>query len=519
MKGTRLTDVVDCRSGAADRWYQPAVAGVVAGWGLLALATVDIRGWWFTELPTVHAGRLTFIDMLYDRAAHGHCPLYFSGSWLLQRIVGESTVWLRLPAVLAGMIALVLLARLARRMIGPFGSLMALLFFAAGPFLLHVSQLARPYSLVLVFGLMSLLVLAEGNGSVKGRRAVIFGVVTLLGLLTSHVYWFVFLAEIVWLVIRRRPRFEMVAGGLIGAIVSSIWVLFTFYFVPERAGELSLLPWIPPLALDSVIALPGRLFFGIEPFALPRVGLGTALLSLIVLVPATIGSIRLIRQDLGSAEGEGSLIVVAGIGSIVVGLVAGLLGWGNLAWVPRYFIISAACMVIVMAAGCLRLRLFPRVVAVSLLLALVTATFFYLHQESGDVARRTAAMINDLGSGDERVVIIGKRNMANMARFYLGKPIIKAEVGDTKRADHSGEFGSGPKIRKKFQGVWILMDETAMINISITGDQVFDAVEFVEMTGHRFPDREEFNLRGHHLIHLWKDPMATTQHGDPSRDD
>lgn len=504
IQGMRLIDVVDCSSGADRRWYRPAIAAVVAGWGLLAVATVDIRGWWFTEVPTIRAGRLTFFDMLVDRAANGHCPLYFSGSWLLQRGVGEHTVWLRLPAVLAGLIALVLLARLAQKTIGPSGSLMATLFFASGPFLLHVSQLARPYSLVLVFGLMSLLILADGKVPASRWRNLGFALVTLLGLLTSHVYWFVLLAEIAWLAIRRKPRFTAVAGGLAGAAVSSLWILFTFYFVPEKGGELQFLTWIPPLALDSVIALPGRLFFGIEPFALHPVGLGTAFLSVLVLVPATVGSIRLIRQELGSGEGEASLIVVAGLGSIIVGLVAGLLGWGNLAWVPRYFIISAACMVIVMAAGCLRLPRFSRVFAFSLILALVGATVSYLYQERGDVARRAVAMMNDHGSGNERVVIIGKRNTANMVKFYLDGPIIRAQVTQRSRAEGFPNLGSGPRIAGRYKGVWMLIDDEAEQSYSETNDQVFDAVTFVESMHARFPQRQDFDLRGHRLIHLWQ---------------
>ncbi len=504
IQGTRLIDVVDCPSGADPRWYRPAIVAVVAGWGLLAVATVDIRGWWFTEVPTIRAGRLTFIDMLYDRAANGHCPLYFSGSWVLQRVVGEETVWLRLPAVLAGLLALVLLARLAHKTIGPSGALMAVLFFASGPFLLHVSQLARPYSLVLVFGLMSLLVLVDGSVPASRWRNVGFGFVTLLGILTSHVYWFVFLAEIAGLVIRRKPRFKAVAGGLAGALMSSPWILFTFYFVPERAGELKLLDWIPPLALDSVITLPGRLFFGIEPFGLPPVGLGTVFLSAIVLVPVTVGSLRLIRQEMESGEGDVSLIVVAGLGSIIVGLVAGLLGWGNLAWVPRYFIISAACMVIVMAAGCLRLPRSPRVFAFSLILALVGATVFYLYQESGDVARRTVATINDHGKGNERVVIIGKRNTANMVKFYLEGPIIRAQVTEWSRAEVLPNLGSGPRIAGRYKGVWMLIDDEAEQSYSETNDQVFDAVTFVESMHPRFPQRQDFDLSGHRLIHFWQ---------------
>ncbi len=100
-------------------------------------------------------------------------PLYLAVVWPLARL-GFSEAWLRLPAALAGIVAVPVTAGLAQRLIGGRTARLAALALAVSPFHLWYSQEARGYSFLMLFAAASSLAFMLLAERPSGRRALLY---------------------------------------------------------------------------------------------------------------------------------------------------------------------------------------------------------------------------------------------------------------------------------------------------------------------------------------------------------
>ena len=134
------------------RPWHLGVLAVAAGALALRLYTLTTQSFWFDEVLTA-IGAQSFAWVLYSAQIFGHPPLQYLAGWAAGG--GAATeASLRAPFVAAGVGAVIVIALLGRRLMGPATGLVAAVLLAVSPFHVELSQLARPYAfLVLAVGL------------------------------------------------------------------------------------------------------------------------------------------------------------------------------------------------------------------------------------------------------------------------------------------------------------------------------------------------------------------------------
>lgn len=146
-------------AGRTDRTH----VGVAALWALCGLALV-LRAYrlghqslWMDEVLTATTARQSLARLLTDPLVDVNFPpLHNVVVHLVQRWVGESDVLLRLPSALAGVLSVPALFAGTRSWVGDRAAGLAALFLAISPFHLWYSQEARPYALLVLFGLSAI---------------------------------------------------------------------------------------------------------------------------------------------------------------------------------------------------------------------------------------------------------------------------------------------------------------------------------------------------------------------------
>ena len=130
---------------------------VAAGALVLRLITLTAQSFWFDEVLTA-LGAQSFAWVLYSAQIFGHPPLQYLVAWAAGGAAATEGA-VRAPFVAAGVGAVVVMALLGRRLVGPATGLMAAGFLAISPFHVELSQLARPYALVVMLVALSWLAL------------------------------------------------------------------------------------------------------------------------------------------------------------------------------------------------------------------------------------------------------------------------------------------------------------------------------------------------------------------------
>lgn len=128
--------------------------------GLTALAIglrlLAGRGLWLDEATSVHQARLPFMAMLQDiYKDDNHPPLHHILLWLDIRLVGDSEVALRLPAVGFGALLVPMLFLTGRALFGRRVGAIAAAIGAVAPIAVWYGQEARMYSQFMLFSLVS----------------------------------------------------------------------------------------------------------------------------------------------------------------------------------------------------------------------------------------------------------------------------------------------------------------------------------------------------------------------------
>ncbi|MEV4120836.1 glycosyltransferase family 39 protein [Micromonospora sp. NPDC049645] len=313
-------------------WLAPALltlAVTLTGLGSAQLWRDELATWSAaTRSPTELARLAGTID-----AATGPYYLLMHG-WT--RVVGDSTVALRVPAVLAMTVAAGLLAVLGARLVDRRGGLLAGLLFAVLPSTSRYGQEARPYALATMLAVLATLVLVAALRRPGWARWAGYAVaVAALGLI--HLIALTLLAAHALVVLVAWWRGPAVAGVATPPHLDAgrdrrVWrwlvavlpvaLLAGPLLVKARTQQSRQLNWVHLARLDDLSALPG---------GVTQSGVVGGLLVGV----AALGAARLGRRALlpvGAVLLPVLLLFVAGT---VVPL-----------WVPRYlvFVVPFACL-------------------------------------------------------------------------------------------------------------------------------------------------------------------------------
>ncbi len=341
--------------------YLLFVLAVALALRLIGLGDKDI---WYDEVFTLAQSRLPLPELIEAVARDNYPPLHslILSPWI--SFFGEGAISLRLPSVIASLVAILFSGLIARDLYGPRAALIAMALLAVSPFQVRYAQEARMYALLAAFAAIATWALIRWLARPNYRHLVLLGLAQLATLYTHYFGAFVVLAHglaVLWILLRQRSRKDVSAHvpwrswfvtQLLVAAGFSLWVPN----IIDRFGKLQGAFWIPeptlPILYQSLFASWGEAVF-------------LAPLALLALAPAVA---RFIAPRLSSLLREPPSTVAPTVappirGQLVLALVA-LLSVG-LAYVlshvsqpfflTRYLIAAAVMATILIAGGISRL--------------------------------------------------------------------------------------------------------------------------------------------------------------------
>jgi mannosyltransferase len=220
-----------------ERFFLPFLIAAAALTGLGVLLLGLQQSVWFDEVYSFDLARQSWGDIVRLTAQDVHPPLYY---WLLKTwmtLFGESDLSLRSMSVLFFSASLVVAGLLLRKFFGTRTALRAMPFIIFAPFLLRYGFEIRMYALASFIGILAtyvLVVITEMSDQRKRRLLLVaYGLLVALGEYTLYFMVLVWMAHLVWLMLRARNkgnRKTLLEG--IGAYAG---------------GFIVFLPWLPNL--------------------------------------------------------------------------------------------------------------------------------------------------------------------------------------------------------------------------------------------------------------------------------
>lgn len=198
---------------------------------------------WYDESFTYWLAGLSLPNLIQATAGDVHPPAYYILAWFSVRLFGLSFWAIRLPALIFGLLSLVLFGLVLDNMILPRPvKNLAIILAISSPFLIYYSVEARMYSLLLFC------ILGAALG-IWRKNFLTFGLALGLGFLSHNIM--IIYAPILaglWLWRNRWPGLLM-AGAIAGAVYV-IWLPFAIYQIKAVKAAF----WVQPLTIGRVIA-------------------------------------------------------------------------------------------------------------------------------------------------------------------------------------------------------------------------------------------------------------------------
>src|SRR3954449_9843708 len=186
------------------------LAILVAG-AVLRFATLSNQSFWLDEAIAIDAARHS-LGGLFDSLAHteGNPPLYFLllDGWM--RLFGDSEAAVRSLSALFGTAMIVVTFLVGRRLATVRVGLVLAALVAFNPLLVWFSQEARPYALLVLLAGLSFLFFAQALEKPTGRALGAWAAASGLALATHYFAALLIVPEVVWLIVRVRPRRRLV---------------------------------------------------------------------------------------------------------------------------------------------------------------------------------------------------------------------------------------------------------------------------------------------------------------------
>jgi uncharacterized membrane protein len=191
-------------------WAQ-AVGLLLVSWALLTWQLGE-RSLWFDEYLALQMSRGSTGQIVRAAAADIHPPLYFLSLGAWTALAGTSDYALRWFSAAAGLLAVALMAKLARQLLGRRAALPAALLLALAPPVVEFSRMARYYGLVLALGLLATVLLRWAVRRAGWRAWVGYAAAALALVSTFYPAGVLLAAHGLWLVWPEALRARRQAG-------------------------------------------------------------------------------------------------------------------------------------------------------------------------------------------------------------------------------------------------------------------------------------------------------------------
>jgi len=267
--------------------------------------------------------------------------------------LGDSEIVLRLPSVLAGIMAIPVLYALGARLFDWKTGILAAFLLAVNPIHVEYSQAARAYTLlVLMSGLSSLFFLRLMDDEPRIRTS--FGYATTTALAASFHFLGILLVPIHWAALplfgdlRRRALRLAIATGLVGLMLLPMIGLTAS---AASAGAASRFGWLPNSSLNNVVSF-FCLFVGVLPTVAGALVAGCYALAL---RSAAAGFFET-RPQTGRARTSWGFLMIGAVAPLACAVA---LSFFKPMLLPRYWFACLPLFTVLVAAGAVRLANLP----------------------------------------------------------------------------------------------------------------------------------------------------------------
>ena len=325
------------------RWWSAIALITLAGLALrlYSLLTESI----FLDEVSLHwlVSDRSFSSMLDEVKATENSPvLGFSLAWAAAKI-GSSPDWIRLPAMVAGVITIPLTALLGLRSVSRRAGLMAAGFAAASPLLVFFSVEARPYALGCMFTTLTALLLLDLTSTSSQNRSrnivgALWPIAAAAAMLSHYTAIFAIAAAALWVLITHPTARLRVLLGSVGAAVifSAVWLGPFLTQYSHSDVQVKFTKFIAPLTPKTLWEMSATLVSGRPIVGLARVPgfpLGVVIAACLVVAVGAVAlriaslqageRLRICAKTLKSPVGMLVVIVIAApVGLIVSGILA-----------------------------------------------------------------------------------------------------------------------------------------------------------------------------------------------------
>ncbi len=200
------------------------VAGVVGTWLRIKGAQVPVWGDEMSTLWIIRGHRLVDVWEIVHSDAEITPPFYFMLAWLAGKFSSAPEI-IRLPALIAGVLAIPLTYLIGVRTVGKRGATIAALIAAASPLLVYYSANARGYTLGMLMVLISTFAMLVAIEKGQRRWWVIYGLASCLAMYSHYTMATVLIGQLVWLLWRYpSARLPALLANVAAAILYLPWI-------------------------------------------------------------------------------------------------------------------------------------------------------------------------------------------------------------------------------------------------------------------------------------------------------
>lgn len=305
---------------------------------LLGVWRLTVPALWADELATWGVVRLSWAKLwALSGSVDAVVTPYYVALKLWTTLAGTGTAALRLPSLLACVLATVAVTAVGRRLGGDLAGLLGGLIFAVLPVTSRYAQEARPYAFSMLFAAVALWALLRLLDRQSAGRAVTYAAATALAGLAHPLSGMLMLAghavAIAWRQLVTRPGGWRTSWWWLGAAVAGAVPGLVLLVIGNRQrGQVS---WIALANQDALQGLPQNVF-----------------------VSAAVGGMVLALAAVGVRGGEPERVATAA-GFVPPAL---LLAVGTVVpvWVGRYVMVAVPVLSALAAAGALSRAREPR---------------------------------------------------------------------------------------------------------------------------------------------------------------